>query len=135
MCWSAAELCVRACACVHAPGFFFKSYERPWYFFEAIDMIRKFLLVAGLALFEQGSPVQLLVRGTNFWRRWWAASQQSPGASSSASFALSALCCRWFVLAAGAIDLPDLPRHGPQRGSVRVAAPQRGNRSAARNEG
>ena len=43
------------------PGFFYKSYERPYYYFEAIDMIRKFLLVGGLALLEQGTPVQLML--------------------------------------------------------------------------
>ena len=43
------------------PGFFFKSYERPYYWFEAIDMIRKFILVAGLAIFEPGSTTQLML--------------------------------------------------------------------------
>ena len=50
-----------ACGRVPHAGFFYKSYERPYYWFEAVDMLRKFLLVAGLAMFEQGSPVQLML--------------------------------------------------------------------------
>ena len=42
-------------------GFFYKSYERRFYFFEAIDMLRKFLLVAGLAVLEPGSTTQLML--------------------------------------------------------------------------
>ena len=56
----------RVCGASRA-GFFYKSYERQYFWFEALDMIRKFALVAGLALFEQGSTVQLMVRGRGGW--------------------------------------------------------------------
>ena len=42
-------------------GLFYKSYERAFYFFEAIDLVRKFLLVAGLALVKPGSVTQLML--------------------------------------------------------------------------
>ena len=68
-------MCTHACGCVHdefcnawpswdlrgAPGFFYSSYERKYFWFEGPDLIRKFLLVAGLALFEPGSTVQLML--------------------------------------------------------------------------
>ena len=42
------------------PGFFYRSFERKYYWFEAVDMLRKFILVAGMALAEQGTTTQLM---------------------------------------------------------------------------
>ena len=42
-------------------GFFYRSYERPYFWFEAIDMLRKVVLVAGLAILEPGSTTQLML--------------------------------------------------------------------------
>ena len=38
-----------------------QSYERRFFWFEAVEMWRKFFLVAGLALLERGSAAQLLL--------------------------------------------------------------------------
>ena len=43
------------------PGFFYKSFEREYYWFEALDMYRKIVLVAAMSLFDQGGTLQLMI--------------------------------------------------------------------------